>query len=202
MSIPRIKPCRRRRKLLIETTGSYGPEGVDMDVFEAIQARKSVRSYDSSPVPEDVLQRLLEAARLAPSASNRQPWHFVVVTDPEKRRALSGGPYAKFLKDSPVVIVGCGDTKLSPHWYQVDVAIALQQLVIAATAEGLGTCWIGSLYEDQVKTLLKIPDHYSVIAMIALGYPKEKMDLKAAILKAKNRKGTKEIISREQFGDH
>jgi nitroreductase len=123
-----------------------------------------------------------------------------VVTDPEKRKALTAGPYAKFLKESPVVIVGCGDTKTSPDWYQVDVAIALQQLVIAATAEGLGTCWIGSFYEDQVRSLLKIPDNYSVVAMIALGYPKEKMDLKAAILRAKNRKPAKETISHEMFG--
>jgi nitroreductase len=171
-----------------------------MEVSEAIQARKSVRSYDTKPVPEEVIQRLLETARVAPSASNRQPWHFVVVTDAEKRKGLTAGPYAKFLKESPVVIVGCGDVKTSPDWYAVDVAIALQQLVLAATAEGLGTCWIGSFYEDQVKALLKIPENFSVVAMMALGYPKEKMDLKALLVGAKSRKRMQEIVSREEFG--
>lgn len=171
-----------------------------MEVFETIQARKSVRAYDSRPVPDDVLNKILETGRIAPSASNRQPWHFIVVKDQEKRKALTAGPYAKFLKDTPVVIAGCGDRKTSPDWYTVDVAIAMQQMVIAATAEGLGTCWIGSFYEDQVKGLLKVPEDFEVVAMLALGYPKEGFDLKAALMRSRNRKPMSEILSREEFG--
>jgi nitroreductase len=172
-----------------------------MDVFEAILARKSVRAYDSKPVPNDVLMKVLEAGRLAPSASNRQPWFFMAVTDPEKRKALTGGPYAKFLKESPVVIVGIGDPQTSAEWHVVDVTIALTQMVLAATNEGLGTCWIGSFYEDKVKEALGIPGRLKVVAMLAVGYPREKMDLGAKILRMRNRKPMEEILSFDQFGN-
>jgi nitroreductase len=93
-----------------------------MDVFEAIQKRKSVRSYESTPVPKETLAKLLEAARIAPSANNTQPWHFIIVTNSEKRKELSKGTYAKFLANVPVVIVACGDMKASPDWYAVDTS--------------------------------------------------------------------------------
>lgn len=189
-----------RRKIIMCTRESQQQEDTAMETFEAIRARRSVRGYESKPIPDEVLDKILETGRIAPSASNRQPWHFIVVKDKEKRFALTAGPYAKFLKESPVVIVGCGDKRTSPDWYAVDVAIALQQMVIAATAEGLGTCWIGSFYEDQVRALLKIPDKFEVVAMLAMGYPKDKLDLKAAIMKAKHRKAMAEILSREEYG--
>jgi nitroreductase len=172
-----------------------------MDVFDTILARKSVRAYDSKSVPDDVLMKVLEAGRLAPSASNRQPWFFLAVTDPEKRKALTGGPYAKFLKESPVVIVGIGDPQTSPEWHVVDVTIALTQMVLAATDEGLGTCWIGSFYEDKVKEALGIPGRLKVVAMLAVGYPREKTDLGAKVMRARNRKPMEEILSFEQFGN-
>lgn len=170
-----------------------------MEVFEAIRRRTSVRAYDSKPVPEEVLNKVLEAGRIAPSASNYQPWHFVVVRDPEKRRALSDGRYAKFLTQSPVVIVGLGDKKTSPEWHVVDTTIALHQMVIAATAEGLGTCWIGSFYEDRVRTALEVPERYAVVAMLAVGYPKEKSDEKAVLDRPKNRKEMSKIVSYDRF---
>lgn len=170
-----------------------------MDVQEAIRLRKSVRVYDSRPVPEDVLNRVLEAGRLAPSAMNYQPWHFVVVRDPEKRKALSDGRYAKFLTQSPVVIVGLGDKVSSPEWHVVDTTIALQQMVLAATEEGLGTCWIGSFYEDKVKEALGVPERYDVVAMLAVGYPKDGADLGAVPAMAKNRKDLEKILSYDGF---
>jgi nitroreductase len=87
-----------------------------MDVFEAVQNRTSVRAYTDEPVPKDKLERILEAGRLAPSARNTQPWHFIVVTDKEKRKILSKGRYAKFLTQSPVVIVALGDKEASADW--------------------------------------------------------------------------------------
>ncbi|MBN1678523.1 MAG: nitroreductase family protein [Candidatus Thermoplasmatota archaeon] len=170
-----------------------------MDVYDAIRARRSERDYDSKPVPEDVLNRVLEAGRISPSASNYQPWHFIVVRDPERRKALTDGRYAKFLTQSPVVIVGLGDTKTSPEWHVVDTTIALQHMVIAATAEGLGTCWIGSFYEDRVKAALGVPERYRVVAMLAMGYPKEKTDIRSAIARPKNRKELKRILSFDKF---
>jgi len=149
-----------------------------MDVYEAITIRKSIRSYRSDPITHDVLQRILEAGRLAPSAANRMPWKFIIVTEPQKRRTLADlCTYGKFLAESPVVIVGCGDRKSSPKWCVVDTAIALENMVLAATGEGIGTCWIGSFPEEKVKSLLKIPDDFSVVALLAVGYPKDGMDL-------------------------
>ncbi len=170
-----------------------------MEVSEAIRLRRSVRAYDSRPVPEDVLNDVLEAGRIAPSAMNYQPWHFIVVRDPDRRKALTDGRYAKFLTQSPVVIVGLGDKKASPTWHVVDTTIALQQMVIAATSKGLGTCWIGSFYEDKVRSALEIPERYTVVAMIALGYPKEKVDLKAILARSRSRKDMDKIVSHDSF---
>lgn len=173
---------------------------LDLEVFEAIDKRISVRAYTPRPVPDDVLMKILETGRIAPSASNRQPWHFIVVKDPERRKALSDGKWAKFLTESPVVIAGCGNRDLSPEWHMIDVAIAMQQMVIAATAEGLGTCWIGSFYEDRVRKALKVPEEFKVVAMLALGYPKEKRDPTANVPKFRSRKKMDQILSYEEFG--
>ncbi|MEM0058484.1 MAG: nitroreductase family protein [Candidatus Bathyarchaeia archaeon] len=172
-----------------------------MDVFEVIQIRRSVRAYEQTPVPREKLAKVLEAARLAPSAGNIQPWHFIVVTNAEKRGKLARAPFAKFLQEAPVVIVGCGDQKASPKWFMVDVAIAMQNMVLTATSEGLGTCWVGSFDEDQVREILKIPENYRVIALLALGYPRKKIDVQGKILHLlRRRKKLKEIVSFEEFG--
>ncbi len=171
-----------------------------MDLIDAMKERRSVRSYEPDPVPEELLSKVLEAGRIAPSASNNQPWHFVIVQDPEKRKVLSEGRYAHFLAQTPVVIVGCGDTAKAPRWHMVDVTIALQQMVLAATNEGLGTCWIGSFDEDGVKKCLGVPEGWKVVAMLALGYPRKKLDLGAALIRSKNRKPLEDITSRDEFG--
>jgi len=173
-----------------------------MDVYEAVQKRKSVRAYESTPIPKEVMERVMEAARVSPSASNRQPWHFIIVTDPEKRRALSKGLYAKFVHEAPTVIVACGDEKASPNWYAVDTAIAIQSMVLVATGEGLGTCWIGSFDEADVRKLLDIPDHLHIIALLPIGYPKDRLNLVSAINALKGRKSLKEIASKEKYGAH
>ncbi len=173
-----------------------------MDTFDALRARKSVRSYDPTAVPDDVLDKVLEMGRIAPSANNLQPWHFIVVKDEKKRRRLSGGKWAGFLIESPVVIVGCGDRNLSPEWHAVDTTIALTQMVAAATAEGLGTCWIGSFDEDNVRSVVNVPENYTVVAMLALGYPKDKFDVKKLLAKPKARKDAGEVFSSEEFGKH
>ncbi|MBU1158029.1 MAG: nitroreductase family protein [Candidatus Thermoplasmatota archaeon] len=165
-----------------------------MDSIDPISKRISVREYDSREIPEEALKRILEAGRIAPSAMNYQPWKFVVVHDPSRRKALSHGRYAKFLTECPVVIVGCGNKKRSPEWYTVDVTIALQNMVTQATAEGLGSCWIGSFDEDAVKAAIKAPEDHAIVAMLAIGYPK---DGKLKI--AHKRKSFDEIVSFEDF---
>jgi nitroreductase len=175
--------------------------GIEMDVFEAVKKRHSTRAYELKSVPEEKLNRILEAARLAPSAGNVQPWHFIIVKDREKRETLAkGGRYARFLAESPIVIVGCGDQKASPNWYKVDVAIAMQNMVLTATEEGLGTCWIGSFNENQVKGLLKIPENLRVIALMALGYPRETLNIQGRILHlVRRKKDLKKILSIDEY---
>jgi nitroreductase len=176
-------------------------EAIDMDVYEAINRRRSVRKYAETPVPEESLKRILEAARVAPSASNRQPWYFIVVTDSGKRKIISQGRYAKFVTESPIVIVGCADKMASPKWCVVDVSIALENIVLAATGEGLGTCWIGGFIEEDVKRILEIPEKYDVIAIISVGYPRENLDVDQMPLEqAHARKSLQEIVGYEKYG--
>jgi nitroreductase len=173
-----------------------------MNVFEAIEKRRSIRSYESTPVPEEKLEKILEAARLAPSASNVQPRHFIVVTDKERRDALAAGMFARFLKQAPVVIVACGDEKKSPKWYPIDVAIAVENMVLAATEEGLGTCWIGSFNENKVRDALRIPENLRVVVLLAVGYPSGKEGLGSKVLRfVRKRKSLDEIVSIEEYGN-
>lgn len=173
-----------------------------MEVLEAIGKRRSVRRYLDKEVPRESLLRVLEAARLALSAANIQPWHFVVVTDRERRRRIAeSGAFARFVAEAPVVIVGCGDRKASPRWHVVDVSIAMEHMVLEATELGLGTCWIGSFDEQVVREVAKIPERFSVVALLALGYPREGADLMGALVHAiRRRKRIEEIASLDEYG--
>ncbi len=176
-------------------------QATKLDVFEAIQKRKSARSYEATPVSKETLGVVLEAGRLAPSAKNIQPWHFIVVTDKNRRKALSKGVYAKFLGEVPAVIVLCGDQEASPDWYVVDVALAGENMVLAATNEGLGTCWVGSFDEKDIQNQLGIPANMRVVALMAVGYAKEKESIARRILSlVQRRKTLTEITSWEMYG--
>jgi nitroreductase len=172
-----------------------------MDVFEAIQERRSIRSYVDKPVERDKLEKILEAGRLAPSAKNLEPWHFIAVTDAVKRKALSGGTWGKVLTQAPLAIVACGDKKASPDWYAIDVALAIENMVLTATSLGLGTCCVGSFTEKDVKAALKIPEKFEVLVILAVGYPTGKLDLSSKLLNiVRTRKSLSEVASEEEFG--
>jgi nitroreductase len=172
-----------------------------VDVFEAIQERRSIRSYIDKPIERGKMEKILEAARLAPSARNTEPWHFIAVTDAEKRKALSKGLYAKFVAQAPLVIVACGDKKASGEWYAVDVSLAVENMVLTAISEGLGTCCVGSFNEREVKELLKIPNNYEAIVMLTIGYAGEKLDLSSKLLRlVRSRKTLSEVASEDVFG--
>ena len=153
-----------------------------MDVLEAIRARYSVRSYEDRAVEQEKLERVMEAARLAPSASNRQEWRFVLVTDRDRREQLAEAASGqKFVGLAPVVIVACAKTdghtmRCGQSCYPIDIAIALEHIALQAVEEGLGTCWIGSFDEEGVKKLLDIPrsDDVRVVELMPLGYPADK----------------------------
>ena len=147
-----------------------------MSCIEKILKRRSIRRYRREPVPDEVRDRILEAGRQAPSAANRQPWHFVVVTDPELKGKLATGRYNGFIRDSAFTIVGVSlpYDSVSERWGVVDVTIAMQNMVLAAEVQGVGSCWIGDFREEEVKRLLGIPEEARVVALLPMGIPDEK----------------------------
>ena len=121
-----------------------------MDTITAIMQRRSVRRYAAKGIPDDHLKAILEAGRQAPSAANRQPWHFVVVRDEERKRKLAAACSGQdWLADADVIVAGLGKPEVNEKWYPVDVAIAMENMILAATALGYGTCWIGAFEEAQ-----------------------------------------------------
>ena len=167
-------------------------------VLEAIRKRQSVRSYQDKEIPEEILQQILEAGRLAPSAKNTQSWKFIVVKDKDLRKKLV--PACKnqeFVGEASVVIAGCGtnpDYVMSngEHAYSIDLAIALDHMSLEATSLGLGTCWIGAFYQDQVKEILGVPEGVRITSLMPLGYP-EKLGTKT------ERKPLSEIICYDKY---
>lgn len=145
-----------------------------MSLVDVILSRRSIRQYDDKDIPKDVLDKILEAGRQSPSAANRQPYQFVVVTESEIKKELSG-LVSGFLKNAPVVIVGCANTKalLTGKWAVIDTTIALENMVLAAWSLGVGSCWIGAFNEQKVKNAVQIPEKWKVVALISLGYPAE-----------------------------
>lgn len=150
-------------------------EKIGMDVLGAIRVRRSIRKYKPEPIPEAKLETILEAGRLAPSAGNRQPWRFVVVQQRERMKALAKAANDQtFLGDAGAIVVAACDPEKSARWHEKDTMIAVEHMVLAATALGYGTCWIGAFNEEEVKKLLKIPAEMKVVALLPIGVPDEK----------------------------
>ncbi|HTX61181.1 MAG TPA: nitroreductase family protein, partial [Methanobacterium sp.] len=153
-----------------------------MDVFEAVGKRRSIRKYKNIPVEEKSLDKILEAARIAPSAANRQEWKFLVVKNQETRdKLVDAANGQKFVGEAPVAIVACSteSQRVMPcgqHAYTVDLSIAVSFMILEATELGLGTCWLGAYDEEAVKKILDIPDEIRVPAMFTLGYADENPD--------------------------
>lgn len=171
-----------------------------MDVIEAIKKRRSVRAYQNELIPKEKLKRIPEAARLAPSARNSQSHKFIVVKDQQPRKELAKeGTSESFIGGAPVIIVAVA---LDPEYvmsdgvpaHPVDIAIALDHMTLVAVEEGLGTCWIGAFYQDQVKQMLGIPEKYKVVTLLSVGYPADSP-------RKKFRKPLEEIICYDSFGE-
>jgi len=146
-----------------------------MDVFEVIRTRRSVRKYRPEPIPDEKMNMILEVARLAPSAGNRQPWRFVLVQDADRKKAVAKAANDQmFLSDAAVIVTAVADPEGSAAWHEKDTMIALEHMVLAATALGYGTCWIGAFDEDAIKHLLKIPARMKIVALLPIGVPDEK----------------------------
>lgn len=168
-----------------------------MTLMEAMQGRRSIRSYDSKPVEKEKIEAVLEAARIAPSARNRQKWQFIIVTDPAvKEKMVDACNNQPSVKQAPAVIVACGQEPGMMSCEQpvdtIDVSIAFSFIILKAYEEGLGTCWLGNFNKDKVKAALNIPEDVSVVAVTPIGYPSENPD-------AKPRKSLDEIIKWDKY---
>lgn len=182
-----------------------------MDFFETIESRKSIRKYINQPIEPEILEKIISAARFAPSWRNGQCWKFIIVTDREKKSELIRCTSAfnqSWMGKEYAVIIACGNPEQSGYrneqrYYLVDVAIAMEHLILAATALGLGTCWIGGFEEDKIKKLFHIPENYRVVAMTTLGYPAERDGIVGkitrSIVKSANRKPLSESYSMNQW---
>ncbi|MEO0025660.1 MAG: nitroreductase family protein [candidate division WOR-3 bacterium] len=171
-----------------------------MEFYEVIRKRLSVRAYKPDPVPEEVLNRILDAGRLAPSAKNLQPWKFIIIRDEKIRQALVPAcRNQQFIAQAPVVICACALLEqawkgMGGYWSaaEIDVTIALEHIILAAASEGLGTCWIGAFIEDEVKKVLAIPEGVKPVALTPLGYPAQEP-------RPRPRKELKEIVCYERY---
>jgi nitroreductase len=169
-----------------------------MDVFSAIRQRSSIRAYQATDIEEDKLKMILEAARLSPSASNRQEWKFIIVKNKETKKKLAKAAFGQsFIAEAPIVIVACGTEPKSmmacgQPAYTVDVSIACAFMILQACELGLGTCWIGAFKENETKKILDVPEQVRVVAMTPVGYPNE-------LPSDKSRKNLNQIVCYERY---
>ena len=171
-----------------------------MEVNEAISKRRSIRDYEDKSVPDEKLDRILEAARLSPSARNSQDRKIIVVREKGQRLALSraagGQPH---VAKAPVIIVALAT---NPEYtmpcgvpaYPIDLAIAIDHMTLIAVEEGLGTCWIGGFSQERAREILNVPERYTIAVLLTLGFPK-------TIPTAKPRKDFKDIVYYESLSD-
>ena len=186
-----------------------------MDTIEAIKNRRSIRKFKSNPVDDKTLEIVLDAARLAPSWANTQCWKFIVIRDNATKASLAeivqinpnlgSNPAANALRIAPVIVVAIAEKGVSgyfngkpltdkgEYWFMFDIALAMQNLTLAATALGLGTVHMGLFDHQKAASILEVPDNYYVVAMTPLGYPEYQPNQRP-------RKALNEIVFYEKFG--
>lgn len=173
-----------------------------MDFIELAKNRYSCRKYKSRPVEETKLIKVLEAARVAPSAKNLQPWHFVVISDPENLEKVKSCYNRDWIESAPMIIVACGDHKSAWHrsdgkiHTDIDLAIAIDHMTLAATDNGLATCWICKFDVMKCAELLQLPEGLEPMAMIPLGYPDDTVNPERH---QKARRPLEDIVHKEQY---
>jgi nitroreductase len=166
-----------------------------LDTFTCIRTRREVRDYLDKPIPDESLQRILEAGRLAPSSKNSQPWHFVVIKNKDTLKKISSlTPTGTHLTTAPLAIAVLMENAKLP---EIDGARAIQNMVLAAWELGIGACWITNFYEDGVKEVLGAPQRMKLVSVIPFGYPTEPKTKRKKI-----RKPLSEIVHYEKFGEH
>jgi nitroreductase len=149
---------------------------VSMDCIERVLTRRSIRKFKEEPIADKVLQNILEAGRLAPTATNSQPWHFVLVREGEAKEAFSFGGFNRFVRDADFIVLGLYKPSevILEKLSLMDVTIALQNMVIAAWVQGVGSCWMGAFDEPRLRETLNLPADSRIVGAIAFGIPDEK----------------------------
>jgi nitroreductase len=166
-----------------------------MDTLTCIRTRREIRDYLDKPIPEKVLQQILEAGRLAPSSKNSQPWHFLVIRSEDTLRKLSElTPTGAHIAKAPLALAIVMDCAKLP---EIDGTRAIQNMVLAAWDLGIGSCWVTNFYEDGVKDLLNVPQRMKLVTVMPFGYPTE-----PKTHRKKNRKPIQEIVHYEKFESH
>ena len=197
MEPSKVYPCFPLLVQVARTRNDMGEVG--MSVYETIKNRGSIRRYKAKPIPDADLETVLDSARLAQSAANRQPWQFIVVGDEANKRTLvSVAGHQRFVGEAAAVVVCIADPDAGAgvgpfKGFLVDLAIAIENMVLTAWELGIGSCWIGAYNEDGLKQLLGIPDNLRVVSLLTLGYPDEQP-------RPKRRKALQEIVHRERYG--
>lgn len=151
-----------------------------MKTLEAIQSRRSVRKYTDQPIPKEIIQSLLEAAMNAPSAGNQQPWHFIVIDDKKLMNEVTKvHPHSRMITQAPLAILICADESLEKYKgrWPMDCSAAMQNLLLAAHAQGLGAVWVGIYPEieriEGIRKIFNIPDNITPFSLMPLGFPDE-----------------------------
>lgn len=149
-------------------------------LLNLLKSRRSIRRYKPDPVPDEMVEQLLEAGRWAPSASNRQPWQFIVIRDETIRKQVAQHAAYYFVRwahveEAPLLIVLCGDarSRVYRQFLHEDIGLAGAQIMLQARALGLGTCWIGGLDRKAIAAILQVPEHLEVVGLLTVGFPAE-----------------------------
>jgi len=146
-----------------------------MTFIENMYSRRSIRKFTDEPVSEELLFKILEAGRLSPSATNTQPWHFIVARDRKEKEACTFGGFNRFAVDASFVVVGVYNKSeaVMERYSLMDVTIALQSMVIAGWAQGVGSCWMGAFDENNLRKTINLPADARIVGAIAFGMPAE-----------------------------
>jgi nitroreductase len=173
-----------------------------MEVIDVIKNRRSIRSYKQQEIPQNAINQLIDAARLAPSAGNAQSWAFVVAHKQETKKLLSDAAYGqRSLQEASDVIVVCADEKRAYESYGPrgkalyciqDTAAAVENILLTACSLGLGTCWIGAFKEEEIRKVINCPPEMRPVALIPVGYPNESPP-------ARGRRPASEVVHYERF---
>jgi len=144
------------------------------DMLNLLKNRRSIRSFQDKPIPDEQIDMILEAGRWTPSASNKQPWEFIVVKNKDIIKKLEKtATYGKFIGEAPILIAIVGKVKQNPRWYVQDTSLASMNMMLMAWSLKIGTCWIGSMDREKAKQILGVIEDDFLLTILPFGYPGE-----------------------------